>query len=251
MTERVMWEEARDLIEAQAGPITSARQVSDGRNSAIAVVINGDTFVKGSRKAQNLERRINPYVSHLSAPLRWTVDEEKWSLLGFTYIDGREADFRPGSPDLPLMVETISAIGEITCPDLPMARAEKRWKDYTDRPEKLAGDTLLHTDLNPGNILVSDGKAYVIDWAWSTRGAAWTEPASWAVLLIGAGHTPRDAEEWAARIPAWKQAAPEDITSWANSQARLWHKAVHPHSPKWIVQARHAALAWLSFRAAS
>jgi len=256
VSERVTWEEAREVIERHTGPIHSARPVADGHNSAVAVVINGDTFVKGDRTSddrnkgvQTLERRINPYIRHVSAPLRWAAEADGWDLLGFAYIKGHPADFRPGSTDLPLVVDALAAVGDIACPDVPMARAERRWKDFSGQPERLAGHTLLHTDWNRGNILISDGQAHVVDWAWSTRGAAWIDSASWVVLLIAAGHTPREAEAWAAQVSTWQEATSEDLTSWADSQQRLWHNAVHERTPKWIIQAAHASTVWHRYRA--
>ncbi|MGH3608727.1 MAG: hypothetical protein ACRDRD_11660 [Pseudonocardiaceae bacterium] len=40
-----------------------------------------------------------------------------------------------------------------------------------DDTSALQGDTLLHTDLDPLNVLIND-TARVIDWAWPTCGAA-------------------------------------------------------------------------------
>ncbi|MBB6350445.1 phosphotransferase family protein [Nonomuraea muscovyensis] len=39
--------------------------------------------------------------------------------------------------------------------------------------EAAAGDTLLHADLRADNILLADGRVYVVDWPWACVGAAW------------------------------------------------------------------------------
>ncbi|MFD1535587.1 hypothetical protein [Nonomuraea guangzhouensis] len=33
------------------------------------------------------------------------------------------------------------------------------------------------TDYNPLNMLIAEGRALLIDWAWPTRGAGWIDPA--------------------------------------------------------------------------
>jgi hypothetical protein len=66
---------------------------------------------------------------------------------------------------------------------------------YLDQPAQLAGDTLLHTDYNPENILITpDGTARLIDWAWPTCGAGWIDPCCLLIRLIAAGHTAHQAE---------------------------------------------------------
>ena len=99
--------------------------------------------------------------------------------------------------------------GQIPCPDLPIKQADKRWADYVDDPmdlEWLRGDALLHTDYNPLNILIYDGGAHIVDWAWPTRGAAFIDPACLILRLIAAGHTPTQAETLVAQAPAWNHA---------------------------------------------
>lgn len=41
------------------------------------------------------------------------------------------------------------------------------------------GSALLHTDLRADNVLLADGRAWLVDWAWACTGAAWVE----AVLM--------------------------------------------------------------------
>jgi Ser/Thr protein kinase RdoA (MazF antagonist) len=96
-----------------------------------------------------------------------------------------------------------------SCPDLPLKRAEERWAGYVESAvalELLRGDTLLHTDHNPMNVLIADAAVHLVDWAWPTRGAAWIDPACLALRLMAAGHGPAEAEACAARVPAWAEA---------------------------------------------
>ena len=66
-----------------------------------------------------------------------------------------------------------------------LAELESTWS------EPAAGDTLLHTDLRPDNMLRDrDGAVWVIDWAWSCRGAAWIELVSLAPSVAARGVDP-------------------------------------------------------------
>ncbi len=107
-----------------------------------------------------------------------------------------------------------------------------------------AGGHLSHTDWSPGNVLIS-GDARLIDWAWPTRGAAWIDPACWAVWLIAGGHHPALAEDHAARVPAFAHAPANAVTAFAAAQAAMW-KDIADHAPHPRLAA--AAAAWHSYR---
>src|ERR1700683_5148180 len=48
------------------------------------------------------------------------------------------------------------------------------------------------------------GRAWLIDWAWPTLGAAWTDPARWILrLMASGGHTAPEGERLASRPPAF------------------------------------------------
>ncbi|MFH8404461.1 hypothetical protein ACH4FX_06755 [Streptomyces sp. NPDC018019] len=105
-------------------------------------------------------------------------------------------------------MDALTALGRIPCPDLPVEHAEQCWTRYLDDPDDASlfvGDTLLHTDWNPSNVITGGDTAHVVDGAWRTRGAAWIEPACWAVWLTAADHTTHGAEQWAAKAPTWAQ----------------------------------------------
>ena len=158
---RIDWkdlpEDTRNAVEQHTGRVWSARTVSAGLNSAVAAVLTaerGAVFVKGlhrdcrRRWTQDMEAMINPHVAHLSPRLLWRVQGE-WDVLGFEAVDGRHADYRPGSADLVHVAQTMAALGQIPCPDLPVKVAAHRWREYVAAPDELgwlAGDRLLHTD---------------------------------------------------------------------------------------------------------
>ncbi|MFI0367451.1 hypothetical protein ACH35V_06200 [Actinomadura sp. 1N219] len=250
MTERISWHEVRDLIERHTGPVVRARHVSDGFNSEIAVIINETTFVKGLRTdhprawTQERERQINSHIRHVSAPLRWSQTAAGWDLNGFGFLDGRAASYQPSSPDLELI--TAMMIRWPPAPDgVDLKHAPQRWSAYSDRSELFDGDWLSHTDWSPSNILISGDHAYMLDWAWPTRGARWIDPACWVVWLIASGHHPAQAQIWASKIPAFAAAPPHATTAFAQAQAAMWED-IGEHAPHPGLAA--AAATWIKHR---
>jgi hypothetical protein len=249
-------EDFRELIEKETGPFDVVMHVAEGRNSEVSVIIRaGDdlTFVKGLRAdhprawTQQRERAVNPAVRHISPFLKWSVRNDTWDLNGFEHVPGRHADYSPGSRDIPKVVSTLRQLQEIACPDMEMKHAPQRWASYTDTPELFAGTFLLHTEWTPGNVLVSD-RAYLVDWAWPTKGAAWIDPACWAVWLIASGHSPRSAENQAALIPSWRDAPEKSLDEFARAQARMWAEIAAESSEPWTKSLATASALWTSHR---
>lgn len=270
MQERVSWEDLPDSVRAaiakHTGAIQQTRVVSTGMNSALAVVVNGvrgRVFVKGIRNdnpgvvAQEREAAINPYVREVAPAVLWQLaDVEGWHVLGFEHVDGRVADYRPDSADLPPVLATLRVLGQTVCPELPVVKdAGKRWAAFLDDPadvELFAGDALLHTDYNPDNFLVTeDGRAFLIDWAWPTRGAAWIDPCCLLIRLIAAGHTAVDAQKWVSQVPAWHTAPPRALDVFARACVRMW-QSIADHDPQpWKQRMAAAARDWAENRSAS
>lgn len=169
---------------------------------------------------------INPHVLSLAPQLRWQVEGAGWNLLAFAYIPGaRHADYSPGSPDLPALVQVINRLQQIPCPDLPVKRAEQRWAAYVDDDADLGlltGTTLLHTDFNPLNVLMTVNGPWVTDWAWPTRGTAFIDPACFLLRLMLGGHPAAEAEGWARRCGSWGKTPDEAINVFAIACARLY-----------------------------
>jgi hypothetical protein len=109
-------------------------------------------------------------------------------------------------------------------------QAEQRWAAYLDNnaaPDLLGGQTLLHTDFNPLNVLIGAGKAWIIDWAWPTRGAAFIDPVCFLLRLMLSGHTAVEAEAWAAHCDSWAAASDKAIDAFAIACARLYAEIAH------------------------
>jgi hypothetical protein len=256
ITGKADWATVKKLIETRTGPVRTAEQISDGRNSEISVIIHADTgmvFVKGRMTnhpqawTQRREESINPSVCRISPRLLWSASDGEWELLGFEYTPGRHADYSPGSPDIMKVIQSLRELQQITCPNIDLKRAEQRWAVYTETPELFAGTCLLHTDWNPSNILVND-RAYLVDWAWPTKGADWIDPACLTVWLVASGHSPASAESWAARIPSWKRAPAYALDEFARSQALMWTGIAAESAEPWKEAITHAALQWATHR---
>ncbi|MET9225343.1 hypothetical protein [Lentzea sp. NPDC003310] len=243
MIDRFEWRDlpvgVRVAVQDHTGAVRRAESASVGRNSAFAASLTtaeGPVFCKGGRTGSSqavMHRNEAAVSSHLPGDLAprllWQVEEEGWLLLGFEHVSGRHADLYPGSADLPLVADAVTRIAGITPPAtrrMIAAHWEAALANETDElaaraPRYMHGQTLVHSDLNPLNILVAD-TARVVDWAWWRIGAAWIDPAFTVVRLVAEGHEPGPAEEWAAQFDAFRDAPAEAITAFAASLVCLW-----------------------------
>ena len=269
MAKRIQWADLpgslKESISARTGPITSGRAVTDGQNSPLAAVLEtrgGKVFVKGLPSGhrmvitQEREAAAAPLVKGISPELLWQFDEAGWNVLGFEHIDGRSADYRPGSPDTGLVVElmqTLSAI-EIPAGPGPWKPIETRMRTYVDDPADaliFAGQSLTHTDWMPDNVLISRNRAWLIDWAWATPAQSWTDPAFWLLRLMAHGHPTAEAEAIAARLPAYAAADPGHVAVFARANVSMWNEIERDHPIPWAKTMAATARAWAEHRAQS
>ena len=289
---RTTWEDlpapARAAIERECGRVSRSETPSAGRNSDFSATLHtehGLVFCKGIADAAGKrgamhrhEAAVNQWLPPKVTPrLLWQADAYGWLLLGFEHVTGHHANLSPGSPDLPLVTDTVSTLTH----DLAHASAElprladkmawmAGWRRLRHYPpaeldawsrtrldllvdweargvEASAGDTLLHTDLHPLNILVDD-RAQVIDWAWSQTGAPWIDAAHLVVRLIDQGHTPEQAELWATGTIAWSEATPEALTAFAVVLLGMWTYLHHADPQPQRRRITEAAHAWARYR---
>lgn len=267
--QRIPWEHLpgnlKQAIEARTGTITAVRTMTAGQNSPLAAVVEtaaGPVFVKGlpseHRKVitQDREAAVAPLVTAISPALLWHFDEAGWNVLGYQHAPGRHADYSPGSPDLDQVARLMETLSRIQAPadPGPLKRAEDRWKSYVDQPGDeltLAGTALTHTDWAPDNVLIAPNRPWLIDWAWPTLGAAWTDPACWLLRLMAAGgHTPAQAEHQAARLTAFAAADPGHVDRFARASARMWTEIAQGSGSDWTAKMAKAARAWAAHRGA-
>jgi thiamine kinase-like enzyme len=102
------------------------------------------------------------------------------------------------------------------------------------------GDTLLHTDLHPTNLIVTPRSLRIVDWAMAARAAPWIELALLAQWLIGSGPTPAQAEEWLVRHPSWAAIHPDVLDDFASRNAAKWSGKARQSKATWV----HDLAAW-------
>jgi hypothetical protein len=228
-------EAVRREVGRQCGPIGQVRPVAAGMNNAAAGAIElsggGAVFYKGIHtddpRVWMFRNEIVAAASGQGPRFRWVVEVEGWLLLGWDHIAGRHPDLSPGSPDLDLVAAALRDLAAAPAPasDAQLSHQAQRWEQMTpwhhlaaDPPPELdpwvhsnldqfaadedhafaelVGDHLAHTDLHELNILIGDGSAQLIDWAWARRAAPWVDAEMITLRLIVAGHTCDDAAKW-------------------------------------------------------
>ncbi|MFI0449223.1 phosphotransferase [Actinomadura sp. 6N118] len=254
--------EIRVAIEDHTGTITDVRPASEGNHANIASTVSGphgSVFVKAARKVatdQNgpevrslrWESAINPHVSEFTPQLVGTAEAGGWLALIFEQVDGRHADFSPESPDLAVLTEVVNALQRTPAPDALKKYVERRWESVVQDVSPIAGDCLIHADLNPANFLITPGRVYLVDWAFVARGTAWVEPALLMPWLLRAGHEPAEAEKWLLRFASWADAEPDHLDLFAGAFAAKWKINLKTSSEPWAVQHARAAQTWADYR---
>jgi hypothetical protein len=252
-------EQVRIAIEGHAGTVHQVDTISSGLNASFTARLHTDTgftFAKGvpgdRAAAQRREAEVNLNVQPIAPRLLWQIDSQDWHILGFEHLNGRAADLSPGSTDLAGIAGVLGQLAELEAPCNACRRIEDRWADAAQRAgvgtALLAGDHLLHTDLNPHNILITDTGTRIVDWSWPTLGAAWIDTACAALWLIAEGHSPADAESWASKVAVWAATTPEEIDVFTATNAVLWGQIAAAEPRSWKRNLHEAATAWVTYR---
>jgi hypothetical protein len=242
---RVPWTDLdpalRACVEETVGAVVEAVTVWAGFSCDFAAVLDtarGSFFAKGVRREhpaaaqQHIEAVVAPYVTALSPRLLAHIRACGWDVLVFEYVDAVHADLSPGSPHLPQVAEALRLLTALPPPgaDLPIDRVADRWRDHLDTPARalLDGESLVHTDLNPHNLLCGGGRAYIVDWATAARGPAWVDVAHAVLRLIEQGHTAADAEAWARQVPCWRRVSAAEVDALVTAHVGAWRAVVEP-----------------------
>ncbi|MEV0635865.1 protein kinase [Streptomyces sp. NPDC050619] len=254
--------EIQALIYPHTGELISLQPTERGFSSDLTALVDsgkGGFFVKavrnrpgGRRDSLIRERLINQFVQPISPALRWYAEDEHWIALGFEAVDGRLSDFSLGSPDLHGIVELVDRIGRLSLPEVAQGWRETRWDRFAldeTEAELFRGNALLHTDINPSNLIFGEWSVWAVDWAWPTRGAAFIDPALLVVQLVAAGHSIEDAESWASHCTAWTKADPEAVDAFAAATLRMYRAFADrkPDAP-WLKAMEAAAQTWADHR---
>ena len=250
------------LIEPHTGSVIRTQRTSRGFSSDLTAVVEceeGPFFIKAMRNQPGWrrdsiirERAVQPFVQAVSPALLWHAEDEDWIALGFEVVEGGRPDFGPGSPDLPGVVDLLNRVADLELPEVARDWPETRWDRHaldTAHAELFRGETLLHTDIHPSNLLLGDRDMRVVDWAWPTCGAAFIDPACLVVQLVSSGHSPESAESWAARCKAWANADPKAINAFGAAYVwMLWRYARRRPEESWRTAMAEAAESWANHR---
>jgi hypothetical protein len=251
-------EAVRAEIEARTGPVSGAVVSGEGMNSSLRLVVGtpgGAVFLKGvgpgGPGGWKLDQAaaLAPYVAEVSPPLLWRVRAGGWDVLAWPALPGRPwADQAPGSADLPKLLAVLRAVGEIPAPGCVTVTAADHWARYAADPAVFDGDMLVHRDMNPCNFVVSDERAWLVDWGWAVRGPAWLTAAELVLSLLEAEWSPGAAEQAVAGLPAWRAANPRHVDVFARANVSMWDEAL-AGNPGWPRDWRAGiARAWASYR---
>ncbi len=252
-------EQVRHAVQAHTGSVREVEPAQTGEHSDFAATLHvpaGRVFVKGSRVIEGpdfwslcREAQINPHVVEFAPRLLWQVEAGGWLLLGFEHVDGRHADYSPGSPDLVHLARVVESFQAMACPEMVTRRVERRWADFADDVTPMAGVAMVHMDLNPANLLITqDKRVYVIDWGWTCKGAAWVELATLVQWLIGNGHSPQEAEDWLSQFPSWRAADPGALDLFARANCDRWRKLTADNPPAWAASLADWVQRWKTYR---
>lgn len=227
-----------------------------------------------------VNQRLREVTAHVPC-LLWTVEAGGWLLAGYAVVPGRRANLAPGSPDIPAVTHLVSRLAEelthSPMPEVtPLATKYERFagwewlagqhgdaldaweKQHLDRliqadrdiTDVLDGHNLVHGDIHELNILIADGQASLVDWAWAHTAPAWVDAALLAIRLIAAGHDPTDAERrvvttWGMRQPSTRATA---ISTFVTSTYGMWRRLAIEHPAPHRRGPVQAARRWTSHR---
>jgi hypothetical protein len=203
--------------------VTCRGGFSPGAAAALTLAGGRRAFVKAVSTAQNpdsprmyrQEIAVNGWLPAYPAipALLGTYDDGDWVALVFEHVDAGtpELPWRPADLDVVLrtVVDVQSCAGAVPATPIAtlLAADFRSWEALLrERPagldawsaarlERLAaveagwaeaasGDALLHTDLRADNVLVRDGRAWLVDWPWACAGAAWVDAVLMAPSVV-------------------------------------------------------------------
>ncbi|WP_212768278.1 hypothetical protein [Streptomyces argyrophylli] len=178
---------------------------------------------------------IAPHLPSVAPRLLWHQDVAGWLLAAWEAVAGRHAGYILRA-DLHLVRGALEHAGGVQAPDgVELTTAVERWGPYADEgtADLFDGDTLLHTELTPGNVLLAGRRVHLVDWARPTRGAVWIDTYLWALRLMDAGHTAAAAVDWACKVPAWHAGDREAIRAFGAAVTRVWHEIATEQPTAW------------------
>ncbi|KXK62130.1 aminoglycoside phosphotransferase [Micromonospora rosaria] len=232
-------------IAERVGGIVDVDPASNGNHAEIASAVTGSAgrvFVKAASgdlgvRSLRFELAATSAINGYPPEVLWHFECGGWLVVGVEHLDGSHPDLSPGSADLDLLASALKGLQETPAPD-------GRWFTPANRlgfaHPAMEGGMLVHSDLNPANLIVTTRGLRIVDWAWATRSAPWVELALLVQWLIGSGHTASQAEEWLAQFPAWTAIDREVLDDFATRSASKWSTKSRESNLGWV----HDLAAW-------
>ena len=259
-------------------PGAAARVVcADGRRAFVKAAgraLNPDT--PDLNRAEVVALRLLP--GDVPAPaLLSSYDDGDWVALLLEDVDGR----RPGLPwsdaDLAAVARSLTAVAGTPAPAglgtfERVVHALTAWDEVAANPagvdagvlarlpemlrrqdlarEVTRGEALVHWDARADNILVRDGEAVLLDWAWACRGAPWLDTLLLAMDLRVQGGP--DADGFLRAHPVTRAVPPQHLAAVVACMVGVWlERARRPAPPglptirSWQAHCGTVALEWL------
>lgn len=225
-------------VETHGGQVRAAHDAEAGNGSDVAAHLYLDSddgvFVKGAqagsdhREPLERERAVAAHTPPHAPRLLWTVDTDGWLLLGYEFVHAELwADFPPGHRDVRLAVAVLDDVGTTPAPP-GLPDAWERWGYWCDPSDEslFAGDRLVHGDPAAVNFLVSEDRAWLVDWAWAMRGPAWIDPMLFGFrLVLDGGHTPEQAADVIRSMPGYPEGTCRGRQALTRAEALAYEEA--------------------------
>jgi hypothetical protein len=216
-----------------------------------------------------------PSVPH--ARLLSAYDDGVWVVLVLEDVEGQRPPVPWRDPDVAVMARSLERVAAVRTPRGLPAFADRvglltAWDevaaDPTGVPDSLlarlpelldrqatarevtVGDQLVHWDARNDNVLLRDGEAVLLDWAWACRGARWLDTLLLALDFRIQGGP--DADAFLAASPLSADVPGEHLASLVAAAAGVGHERARRPAPPglptiraWQAHWAAVALTWL------
>ena len=215
--------------------------------ASVLVGANGNRmFLKAaSKKAQRPfaaayaeeVRKLRSIPSGLPIPrLLWSHEDDLWVLLALGYVEGANPTRPWTDAELEACLDTLQKVAQtLTPPPVPLSTFEDDFAEMVpcwdhvratapdwphleeaaslaaDAMRVTVGNSVVHTDARDDNfVMTPGGTAYLCDWNFPVRGAAWIDTVCLLMTAFGDGH---DADAVLARRALTRKVDPDHVDS--------------------------------------
>jgi len=208
------------------------------------------TTAPGALQALRIETVATSAHRQAAAPFYGHLRSADWHVLVFDHVNGEHPTWHPPNEGFALAeriaeliknqggrpsIEHLPAVADRinTAPDWKDLATEHPWliqtasKDYlidgqAERMSHLDGTHIAHTDIHPGNIILTGDRITVVDWGWAATAPPWFDQAIIGVQLINAGVRPDTVITNICGKRSLQLCKPEALRAFAVELARYW-----------------------------